>query len=64
MSHKRQIHLGPEGPSLLCKNFKNIIDDMLDEIHAHLVIADYEKAKKNGTLKTRPIEELFTELDL
>ena len=21
MSHKRQIHLGPEGPSLLCENF-------------------------------------------
>ena len=50
--------------SLYLSEIENMIDDMLDEMYAHLVIAEYEKAKKDGTLKTRPIEELLKELDL
>lgn len=28
MSHKRQIHLGPEGPSLLCENFNKTFSNL------------------------------------
>lgn len=34
-----------------------------DEIDLQ-AIKEYEKAKKEGTLKTRPIDELWKELDL
>lgn len=50
--------------SLYLSGIERMIDDMLDEIHAHLVISDYEEKKANGTLETRPIEELWKELDL
>lgn len=50
--------------SLYLSGIEKMIDDMLDEMYAHLVITDYEEKKENGALETRPIEELFKELDL
>lgn len=42
----------------------DFVYEVLEKAYDLQSIADYEKAKEDGTLKTRPIEELFTELDL
>lgn len=43
---------------------KRLAFEKLEDEYDLQVIADYEKAKADGTLKTRPIEELWKELDL
>lgn len=38
--------------------------DRIEEEYDTAVFNDYETEKKNGTLKTRPIHELWKELDV
>ena len=43
---------------------KQIVFEKLEDEYDMRAIADYETAKANNTLKTRPIEELWEELGL
>ena len=43
---------------------KSIVFEKLEDEYDLMVFAEYERDKKNGNLKTRPIAELWKELDL
>lgn len=43
---------------------KKLVFEALEDEYDLKVIADYEKQKKDGTLKVRPIEELWKETKL
>lgn len=43
---------------------KKLVFEKLEDEYDLQVIAEYEKKKANGTLKTRPINELWAELEL
>ena len=43
---------------------KQIVFQRLEDEYDLKIFAEYEKDKKNGNLKTRPIDDLWKELDL
>lgn len=43
---------------------KRLAMEKLEDEYDMMVVADYEKRKRNGTLSFHPIEELFDELGI
>ena len=43
---------------------KQLAFEKLEDEYDLAVVLDYEKKKARGTIKTRPIEDLFAELEL
>lgn len=48
----------------LSEIFRRTLLEKIEDEYDLKVFADYEAEKKSGTLKTRPINELWKELDL